>query len=330
MTDRIRHDLEHHQLPDPDLLDLMEKHVDPAIRRVVRAKLHATLLVEDEHAENEDAKDLVSEVRAVTLRAMARNTGTHNIENVVSYASRIATNVCNQYFREKYPRFFRLKNGVRYILTHDTRFALWKTADGVWICGLKEWAGRAGTPGTVDLVSMLRANVEPAAISPESFKLLDVVAKAVELLDGPILYGVIVKAIYEILEIDESTEDFSDERPIRSHRDKIPERVEQKQLLETLWKGICDLPLRHRTSLLLNLRNERSESVIELFPLMRIASIKQIAEVLEIQAERFAEMWNDLPWDDNRISEHLGITRQQVINLRQSARAKLRRRLAGY
>jgi hypothetical protein len=41
-----------------------------------------------------------------------------------------------------------------------------------------------------------------------------------------------------------------------------------------------------------------------------------------------AAVWNELPLEDAVIAERLGATRQQVINLRKCARARLSRRLA--
>ena len=329
MADEIPHDVAHTRLQDKGLLDLMENHVDPAIRRVVRSKLHATLWANDDRSENEDALDLVSEIRAVTIRAITRNGKDNNIENVVSYACRIAANVCNEYFRERYPRYFRLKNGVRYILTHDSRFALWKTTDGSWLCGKKSWAGRTGSGETIDLPAELRDQVDPATISPDNFNLIDLVATAVDVLSAPVPSTTIVKAIYEILEIDESTEEFSDQGRRIAYSESGSAPLERKQLIESIWAEMAELPPRHRAAVLLNLRNERGDSAIEFLPLLRIASIRQIAAALEIPADEFAKIWGELPWDDNRIAEHLGITRQQVINLRQSARTKLKRRLAG-
>jgi hypothetical protein len=39
------------------------------------------------------------------------------------------------------------------------------------------------------------------------------------------------------------------------------------------------------------------------------------------------ELWDELPLDDLKIAARLGMTRQQVINLRKSARARLARRM---
>ena len=104
------------------------------------------------------------------------------------------------------------------------------------------------------------------------------------------------------------------------------------QLLETacelkaLWDKVKTLPIHQRKALLLNLRGRRSEGLINVLPLNGIASVREIAAVLEFDPTDFAAIWNSLPWDDLQIAEHLGLTRQQVINLRQAARAKLARR----
>jgi hypothetical protein len=47
-------------------------------------------------------------------------------------------------------------------------------------------------------------------------------------------------------------------------------------------------------------------------------------------AEEFANLWNELPLEDASIASLLGVTRQQVINLRKSARERLTRRMKGF
>jgi hypothetical protein len=51
---------------------------------------------------------------------------------------------------------------------------------------------------------------------------------------------------------------------------------------------------------------------------------------LELTGEKFAAIWNELPLEDARIAELLGLTRQQVINARKSGRERLARRLKGF
>ena len=100
--------------------------------------------------------------------------------------------------------------------------------------------------------------------------------------------------------------------------------------LQRLWEELQQLPRNQRTALLLNLKDPSGFSSITLFPATGIATLRQLAEALEIGAEDFAAMWNDLPLEDARIADLLGLTRQQVINARKSGRERLSRRLKGF
>ena len=53
-----------------------------------------------------------------------------------------------------------------------------------------------------------------------------------------------------------------------------------------------------------------------------------MAVVLAISEEELARIWNRMPLDDLAIAARLELTRQQVINLRQSARVRLARRMS--
>jgi DNA-directed RNA polymerase specialized sigma24 family protein len=97
--------------------------------------------------------------------------------------------------------------------------------------------------------------------------------------------------------------------------------------LRRLWSEIRQLPPRQCAALILNLRDEQGKGAVVLLPLTGTASMRQIAAVLEMPAARFAQLWNRLPLDDAAIGEMLGATRQQVINLRKAARARLARRM---
>ena len=103
-------------------------------------------------------------------------------------------------------------------------------------------------------------------------------------------------------------------------------RMEDQQFLAKLWEQICLLNQPQRIALLLNLRDE-SGPATELFPLLGVATVREIAEAVGIPPEEFATLWQELPLDDLRIAEILDVTRQQVINLRKAARDRLRRRM---
>lgn len=100
--------------------------------------------------------------------------------------------------------------------------------------------------------------------------------------------------------------------------------------LDALWREIRALPSRQAAALLLSLRDDKGREVVSLFPLTGTATLRQIAAAIALPAERFAQLWSSLPLDDLTIAELLGATRQQVINLRKSARERLARRLRGF
>ena len=80
-------------------------------------------------------------------------------------------------------------------------------------------------------------------------------------------------------------------------------------------------------ALLLSLRDHTGAGVLWLLPILGLASIRQIAGVLDIPALEMAELWRRLPLDDLTIAQRLDCTRQQVINLRMAGRKRLATRL---
>jgi predicted DNA-binding protein (UPF0251 family) len=127
----------------------------------------------------------------------------------------------------------------------------------------------------------------------------------------------------EVLDADEgAAQELKDERA------DVGDALERRQFFARLWEEVCALPVRQRAALLLNLRDIQ-ENVITLLPAMGVASIRAISEALEVPYAEFLRLWNELPLEDAAIAERLGLTRQQVINLRKSARARLARRMRG-
>jgi hypothetical protein len=105
------------------------------------------------------------------------------------------------------------------------------------------------------------------------------------------------------------------------------DRVEQQFYLSQLWSEIQMLPPRQRMALLLNLRDADGRELVTLLVHTRVAPLAAIAEALQLSGEQLAGLWNRLPIDDATIAEQFGLSRQQVINLRVSARRRLARKM---
>lgn len=331
------------------LASIISEHAHPIIGNIIKAKLRVSLNQQDGSYLNQDALEIGSEVKGMLLaelQSLKNLPRQKTINNFRNYVAVVTYNACYDYLRRKYPRRHSLKNRLRYLLTHRLDFALWESTDGEWLCGEAAWRGRKSG---ADAERRLRELAEDASVftrsklsgvNPVNLELAELLAAVFAELKGPVeLDGLATFVAYlqgideeraeqSARDDDEEDEDLAARLP--DSRPGVATQVDRKIYLEKLWLEILELPPRQRAAVLLNLKDAQGGSMVEMFPITGIASIRQIAEALEIPAHEFAKLWNDLPLDDNKIADRLGINRQQVINLRKSARDRLARRLRDY
>lgn len=316
---------------DEILVRLLEQLVEPLVTSLIRQKLHVTLKPTDDRRENQDALELAGEVKTLIVGKLAKlkEEQTHTgIENFNGYVQAVIFNTTNHYLRRKYPVRLRLKNQLRYVLSHDKRFAIWSGLDGEWICGEAGWQYQNIRNSIFGIAK--RDALKRADPSPELADLGELLATIFSINEAPMLFGDLVSTVYEARRATEPVEvpeDRCHDLSRNEHR-ATHDKLEHAAALKILWTGINQMPRRHRCALLLNLRTSEGEGLVTFFPVVRVASIAEIAKCLDMTDADLAAIWSDLPWDDKTIADHLGLTRQQVINLRQSARAMLKRKLS--
>jgi hypothetical protein len=293
-----------------DLLARAQPVIDGVLSRGLVASLSA-----------DDRDDLAATVRLRLLRrlrTMLQLDEDGVIERFRDYVATLTFNTIHDLLRERFPERTRLRNRLRYVLGHDERLAIWSSRGGL-LCGLRPWSAaevagvmderplaatramlRTDAPGDA-LVAIFRARGTPLLLDD----LVDLVAK---------LWGVTDRREETLLG------DFADSAAIE-------QRLEAREYVTALWEEIRELPPRQCASLLLNLRDADGSNAAAFFVQIGIARFEDIAAAAGIPIARLAELWNDLPVDDRTIAAILGATRQQVINLRKSARARLARRL---
>src|SRR6266850_1788333 len=129
------------------LTDLIENHADPIIAKILKSKLWVSLNGSQGNQQNQDALEIASELRATLiadLRAVQQHPVQKSIKSFPDYVAIKTYSACADYFREKNPQRWRLKNFLRYQLKQNSRFALWKAENNSWYAGLNEWAGTMG------------------------------------------------------------------------------------------------------------------------------------------------------------------------------------------
>lgn len=286
----------------------------PVVRRVLR---HAGSQV----LGTEDIEDIES---AVNLRLFRRLELTRlyedeAIRSLDEFVATLAYNAVYDFLRRRFPERTRLKSRLRYLFTHDQRLALWQS-EGRFLCGLAEWRDRSST-GPHDAVtpqsasSVMRNRNAPA----------DAVLAIFAATRMPLPFEGMVDLAGELWGI--SDVERGDARELVSEAPPPLDGIESRQYLNALWVEIRELRPPQRAALLLNLRDDDGSNALAHFVSGQITTLDEIAAAAGLTRERLAAVWNDLPFGDSAIGELLGLTRQQVINLRKSARERLARRM---
>jgi len=325
------------------LAQLICEQVDPVVTKIIKSKLRVPLNPAQGSERNQDALDIVGDLRAKIISELRRLKESPNgkaINNLQHYVAVKAYSACNDYFREQNPQRWRTKNSLRHHLMQHPDFALWKSVEHRWLCGLSAWQGAEQIPERLtDRLQRLTENpgVALLEIIPNvDFQCLpptDLMAAIFEFVRHPIELDRLVSITAQVWGVrDQPVESFDDEnnhlsRSLVDASVRVDAALEQRLYLEKLWKEVCDLPGLQRAALLLNLRDAGGASVIAFIPFLKIASRNEIAETLSMTDKQFADLWDELPLDDTSIARLLGVTRQQVINLRKTARERLARRM---
>ena len=308
------------------LAELVVQHAQPGIEKIVRYKLAFQGRSETQEVEDV-AADVVMELVA-RLRAMKDGTPDSAIGSFSGYTAVAAYHACNEYLRRKYPNRHRLKNRLRYLLNSDARFAIWENAGADWLCGLAPWHRNSQAAASSDAVSRWRDLLADLPHGPDALPPAQLLARVFDRLGGPVAFDELVQMVAWLWGVeDPPPASETKAREVASDEAHPGLRLELAQWLKELWSEIRELPQPQRVALLLNLRCDPQTPATLLLPVTGTAAIPEIAEVLGFTVEELAAIWNSLPLDDLAIAQRLGLTRQQVINLRKSARERLARRV---
>ena len=291
-----------------ELERILSDEVQPRVRAVVSAYVRSDCPVEPH-----DVDDIVGHVTLRVLRKLRAATvlEEESVQSVEAYVTTLTKNSVRDVMRRRSPERTRVKSRLRYLFAHDRRLALW-SAESVMLCGLASWREREDYEDDPSAVrELLRSSREHSN---------EEIVAAVTALGRPVRLADLVSALV-------TGEESSEVQRAAAMPAVQRDTLEARQYLQVLWREIRALPPKQRAALLLNLREPGSGNAVTLFVAMGIATLAEIAEAVELSRAELAALWDALPLDDLRIAAHLGVTRQQVINLRKSARERLARRM---
>ena len=304
--------------PEDLLARLVVGHALPVVRRVVGRRLYGASADQAEDVCNDALAALIARLRS--LRRDDENAPV--IADFPAYTAGVTTNAVNQFLASKYPERNRLRRRLRLVCTTDSRFRIWETSAGAWLCGRSGQSGDTSAPAA-DIEDCRRALASlrlPAELG-------DLLAAILQRLRNPVDLNELAQLCAAVLGIGEQPQAVDHlEHTLVDAASSASYRTEMGAWIRHIWGEIRELPGRQRAALLLNLRSP-SGAAIELIEDLGIATFSVLADTLEMTKEELAEIWNRLPLDDKEIAARLGVERQQVINLRSAARQRLQRRI---
>lgn len=330
-------------------LDRLLKDADPVIRLILRRNLRAVPSGNRANPNSQEAEDvhsdavlqLVTRLREARLRPQGAV-----IHDFHGFTATVTARCCASYLRKKYPQRASLKNQLSYLLNQKTGqggFAIWEGRNGESLCGFAAWQGRDASRGKrYQQLLDHPQRVAEAALPREDVTRLNpavLIAALFNWAGEPILLNDLVQVVGVLWGKEDAPPSFNepDEERDADPYSRVPDsgadlsdRVIQRAVLEQLWSEVRQLSSRQCAALLLNLKDAQGGAVIDLLPQEGIATLRQIAELIALPAEQFAALWKNLPIDDEAIAGLIGATRQQVINLRKSARERLARRMKAF
>jgi hypothetical protein len=312
---------------------LLTDFAPPILNRVVRSRLGALYTPDDaSELSSEAMMELLSRLRALRERGAAAADLPFD-----GLAAGVAANTVHRFYARRFPERNRLRKQLRYVVETGDRFRLWLGANGASICGLANNREPDRLADAADIGRCLDRLRQPANGSPvPAHPLATLVFEIMRALKHPIDLSRLTAMCADFIGIREpSLVSHSRASPYGGDED-LPElppdpapsvamRLELRQRLERLWQEVLLLTPRHRGALLLSARAPNG-AALGLVVDLGIASFREVAAALEITVEELAELWNRLPVEDSEIAGRLGLGRQQVINLRATARERLERR----
>lgn len=193
-----------------------------------------------------------------------------------------AYNACDRFLSRKYPNRRRLKNGLRYLLAHREGFAVWQNETGNYVGGFRRWQfgeiekSNAKIESLRDDARAVLRDVKPEKSWSEQKNTYELLTAIFNWTNAPVEIDLLtsVCAVWwnitdetvaiDVTQIDDSGAEHVKIQIAESRPDVYTEN-EQRDYLSRLWNEILELPVRQRTAVLLNLKDENGRGVIDLW-----------------------------------------------------------------
>jgi RNA polymerase sigma factor (sigma-70 family) len=319
--------------------ELLLLYAAPVVRLILRRRLGFYVDQRGSNPHNQDAEDLYQEIMARIVQSLRDSSTASSIASFQQYVSRIASNACNDVLRAKSPARARLKNNLRYVLSHHPDFAIWKPS-GETLAGFGVWRDSSKSLSSARQLANLRetiTNFRLERFPSEHVKqvpLTRVVAELFLWTGSPIELVVLVNIVAGVLEIkdqpDESVDDESNaylETRVADSTLSNSSRLEEQAVLNNLWQALKELSTEQRDVFCLGFEDDSGRDFFTVVLESKVVSFGEVVHELGRSTETIVRLWSQMPMDDEAIATELKTKRTQVQKWRFRALQRLKNRL---
>lgn len=322
--------------------ELLMVHAAPVVRQSLRRKLGLYVSAQGLNPHKADAEDLYQEIMTKivqTLHDLTASPRQTEIEDFRQYVGRVASNSCIDTLRAKSPARARLKNNLRFLLTHHRDLAVWKR-EGETLGGFAVWRDSSRSLSSerqlVDIEERL-SNFYSTRFPRENIKqvpLTRIVAELFRWIGGPIEVDVLVNILATLLDVKdrlfESVDDDSNaylEARVADSTLSSSSRLEEQALLRSLWQSLRELSPEQRDVFCLGFEDDSGRDLFTMLLEAEIVNLRELAQELNRSPETIVGLWSKMPMDDEGIAFELKSKRAQVRKWRFRALQRLKKGL---
>jgi len=284
---------------------------------------------------NQDAEDLYQDTMARIVQRLAelRAGATPEIENFRQYVGRVSTNLCIDFLRAKSPVRAHLKDSLRDLLKRHKGLASWEEK-GEILCGLSIWSSSTGTTAFNE-ASLAEITAQEFATSRfkesdlQPIPLSKLVIEMLSWIGQPVHLEGLVKLLTALLQIREPEYESVDDRDMNLADDSRlgDSELRAVELLKRLWQALHLLPQEQRAVFILGFEDDAGQDLFTALLVAHVASLKEIAEVMELTIPEVILLRLEMPMDTTGIAARLKTSRTNISKWRFRALRRLRTEL---
>jgi RNA polymerase sigma factor (sigma-70 family) len=322
--------------------NLLFVHAGPVVRQALRRRLGFYLDQSGINPHNQDAEDLYQEIMTKIVQALhdlRSPSARTSIQNLKQYVARIASNACNDVLRTKSPARARLKNNLRFLLTHHRDFAVWKM-EGETLSGFAMWRDTSKSLSSqrelFDIEEKL-PNFRSTRLPSENIKevpLTRIVTELFQWIGSPVELDVLVKVVATLLDVKDHPIESLDDHAMANLEARIAagtvntgSRLEEHALLSSLWQSVRELSTEQRYVFCLGFEDQSGRDLFTVLLEAEVVTFRELAQELDRSTEAIVGLWSKMPMDDEDIAAEMKTTRAQVWKWRFRALQRLRKGL---